>query len=179
MLEKPEFEILFRQHYQALCHFAFGLVADMDQAEDLVQQVFIGVWEKRAQMDPARSLKSYLYTSVRNRAINHIRNTRKFSSQILDSDIYGPGDPGLPATVTGDLIAMELTEKIGKVLAEMPQKSLEVFQLSRFEGMKYKEISEKLGVTVKTVEAHMSRALKILRDELKDYLLLFILYFLR
>ena len=178
ILEKSEFEALFREHYKALCHFAFGMTADMDQAEDLVQQAFVKMWEKRHRLDPERSLKSYLNTSVRNGAINLIRDNRKFRNSILDVDIYQDALAEMPETVSGNLMASDLAAKIRVVLKDLPEKSLEVFTLSRFEELKYKEIAERLGITVKTVEAHMTRALKILREELRDFLIVLILIFM-
>jgi len=123
-----------------------------------------------------RSIKSYLYTSVRNACINHIRDNKKFRSSVLDVEIYGNDLSTAFEDGLEQLETEELAEKIQDALKQLPAKSLEVFKMSRMENMKYKEIAEHLGVTVKTVEAHMSKALRILREELKDYLILWILF---
>lgn len=174
-LDKSGFEQLFREFYAPLCRYGVGIIGDSDQSEDIVQQAFVKMWNKREEMDLSRSLKSYLYTSVRNACINYIRDHKKFRSQVLDIDIYGTDT--VSSFMDGDEIlqADELTEKIRIALSKLPEKSREVFVMSRMEQMKYREIAEKLGVTVKTVEAHMSKALKILREELKDYLVIWLL----
>ena len=176
-LDGNTYEKLFSEHYASLCRYANAMLKDMDQSEDIVQQAFIKLWNKREQMDLSRSVKSYLYTSVRNLSINYIRDQKKFQSSVLDVEIYQSGQAMSLGLDPGNLMADELAEKIERALAGLPEKSLEVFKLSRFENLRYREIAEKLGVTVKTVEAHMSKALKLLREELKDYLLLFIFCF--
>lgn len=175
MLNKASFEDLFKQHYAALCRYAVGIIGDADQSEDVVQQSFVKMWNKRAEMDLSRSLKSYLYTSVRNSCINYLRDKKKFKSELLDIDIYASGMESGSTDALENMQAGELKEKIQKALAALPEKSREVFVMSRIEQMKYREIAEKLGVTQKTVEAHMSRALKILREELSDYLFLLLI----
>jgi RNA polymerase sigma-70 factor (ECF subfamily) len=171
-LDKSSFEELFRQHYAALCRYAVGIIGDSEQSEDIVQHSFVKMWNKRADMDLSRSLKSYLYTSVRNACINYIRDQKKFRSEFLDIEIYASDAVSAFTDGLERVQAGELQEKIQKALAALPDKSREVFVMSRIEQMKYREIAEKLGVKQKTVEAHMSRALKILREELSDYLFL-------
>jgi RNA polymerase sigma-70 factor (ECF subfamily) len=169
------YEKLFREHYEALCRFGLGMIGDPDQAEDIVQQAFIKLWNKRMEMDLSRSVKAYLYASVRNSCINHIRDNKKFRSRVLDIEIYG--DENAPVIADGfqTLVAGELSNKIEAAFEKLPEKSKAVFMMSRLDRMKYREIAEKLGITEKTVEAHMSKALKILRIELKDYLILWFL----
>jgi RNA polymerase sigma-70 factor (ECF subfamily) len=174
-LDKGGYEQLFREYYPALCRYATGIIGDPDDSEDIVQQVFVRLWNRRKEMDMNRAVSSYLYTSVRNTCINYIRDNRKFQSQELDIDIHL--SEALPDKSDGPvhLYAEELEERIRVALLKLPEKSLVVFQMSRLENKKYKQIAEKLGITVKTVEAHMSRALRILREELRDYLLFLIL----
>lgn len=178
-LDKSGYEQLFRQHYAALCRYGLSIIGDADQSEDIVQQVFVKLWNKRSEMDMSRSLKSYLFTSVRNACINYIRDTKKFQSEILDIEIYANDVASGFTDGATNLLAGELEQRIRSAMNKLPEKSLEVFQMSRTENLKYKEIAEKLGVTVKTVEAHMSKALKMLREELKDYLVFLILAMLK
>lgn len=169
--DERQLEELFKLHFQYLCNFAKQYVGDMNVAQDITQKVFIRLWEKRSELDPASSLKSYLFTSVKNRCLNHIRDNKKYQSKILDVDC---GDFDL-AIEEDPFAEEELSEKIAAALASLPPTCRKVFEMSRFQGMKYAEIAEELSVSQKTVEAHMSKALKILREALKQYLLILLL----
>ena len=165
-LDKAAFEYLFKEHFAHLCNFAHQYVQDVDSAKDITQKVFIQLWEKRDQIDPRKSIQSYLFTSVKNRCLNFIRDHKKYRSRVLDLDIadveitFEEEDSGLQT----------LQEKVAKALDELPEKCRQVFEMSRYQHMKYKDIAEELDISVKTVEAHMSRALKSLREQLKDYM---------
>lgn len=143
--------------------FAKKILVDEDDARDVVHQVFISIWEKRQEMDLSVSLKSYLFTSVHNRSLNVIRDRKKFSSAEVP-DVAGEWD------VSSAIETMELEDKIMEVVGTLPEKCREVFELSRFDGLKYSEIAEHLQISVKTVENQMSKALKILREKLAKYL---------
>lgn len=149
----------------------------MEASRDIVQNSFLNLWNNREGIDLSKSVKSYLYTSVRNLSINHIRNHKKFINKTLDLDIFDRHLVSSPNHPFGDLISNELSDRINAVLEKLPEKSRVIFQLNRYQGMKYREISEKLAISTKTVEAHMSKVLKLLREELKDYLLTFFLVF--
>lgn len=172
-MDKTHFEQLFRMHFERLCSFAKQYVADMDTAQDICQKVFIRLWEKREDMDTERSITSYLFTSVKNRCLNHIRDHKKYRSQLLDMEC---GDLEIGMAITEDHFALqELQERIEAALATLPPKCRQVFELSRYEQKKYKEIALELDISQKTVEAHMSKAIKMLRDDLGDYLTVLIL----
>ncbi|MCB0631833.1 MAG: RNA polymerase sigma-70 factor [Lewinella sp.] len=170
-LDKMQFESLFRSHFRYLCNFAQQYVTDADAAQDICQKVFIRLWERREQMDPKQSIKSYLFTAVKNRCLNHIRDHKKYRSQILDLEC---GDFDM-VTEEEQLDVEELQTKIEQALSTLPEKCRQVFEMSRYQGMKYREIAEELDISQKTVEAHMSKAMKALRIQLKDYQLLLIL----
>lgn len=166
--DQREFEQLFKSHFQHLCNFARQYVGDGEVAQDITQKVFIQLWEKRESLDPNLSIKSYLFTSVKNRCLNHIRDSKNYRSKVLDVDC---GD--IEVAVEEDFLAVEeLQSRIDYALASLPEKCRQVFELSRFEGKKYREISEELGIAQKTVEAHMSKAIKTLRTHLKQFLML-------
>lgn len=162
-LNHNSFEKLFRSLFPSLMTFAKKILVDEDDAREVVHQVFISVWEKRQEIDLSQSLKSYLFTSVHNRSLNVIRDRKKFSSAEVP-DVAGEWD------VSSVIESMELEDKIMEVLSALPEKCREVFELSRFDGLKYSEIAERLHISVKTVENQMSKALKILREKLAKYL---------
>jgi RNA polymerase sigma-70 factor (ECF subfamily) len=173
-LDKKLFEQLFRQYFGELCNFAKSYVFDDDTAKEITQKVFINLWQNKKTIDSGKSVKSYLFTSVRNRCLNHIRDNKKFRSSVLDVDIAG-----YETAYESDAISVaELETKISAALDKLPERCKQVFMLNRFEEMKYREVAEKLGISVKTVEVQMSKALKILREELKDYIYVLILLYL-
>ena len=165
-LDKSQFEVLFKTHFQHLCNFALQFVEDIDTAQGIVQKVFITLWEKRNTLDPNKSLKAYLFTSVRNRCLNHIRDQKKYRSTVLDLECA----EFEVVSEEDQFAADDLKEKIAAALAELPEKCRKVFEMSRFQNMKYKEIAEELEISQKTVEAHMSKAMKSLRNSLKDFM---------
>lgn len=171
VFDKRQFEQLFREFFAPLCHFSNSYVKDLDAAKGITQEVFVKVWEKRKDIDVNKSLKSYLFSSVKNRSLNYIRDHKKFASQILDVEIANFETP----FEQDELELSELQEKIDRTINELPVKLKKVFLLSRFEELKYREIAEKLEISQKTVEAQMSKALKILREKLKDYIIILIL----
>ena len=157
---------MFRQWYEPLCHYAARLAdGDVDEAEDMVQQVFVKIWEQRARLDIAWSLKAYLYKTVHNAALNRLRaaHTRskylEFNAAQLENE-----------QVTPDHAASELNERLQKALDLLPPQCRHVFELSRFEELKYREIAAQLGISIKTVETQMGKALRIMRLQLADYL---------
>ncbi|HMQ46740.1 MAG TPA: RNA polymerase sigma-70 factor [Saprospiraceae bacterium] len=164
-LDQPAFELLFKAHFAHLCHFAQQYIQDQEAAKDITQKVFIYLWENRANMDQERSLKSYLFTAVRNRCLNYLRDRQKYRSRLLDVELE---DVDIPVEAE-DFALEELQQKIAEALAALPEKCRLVFEKSRFEHKKYAEIAEELDISVKTVEAHMARALKGLKEQLKDY----------
>ena len=172
---KTEFEKLFREHFTALCYFARKYLGDLDSSKEIVHSVFIRLWENRSSFDWDKSAKSYLFTSVYNRSMNFIRDNKKFVSgessevreEVTDTSAF-----------SDTLEVAELEGRIKTALQRLPGKCREVFELNRFEGKKYAEIASLLDISVKTVETQMSKALKILRDELRDYLCVIVLFLL-
>lgn len=171
-----KFETLFKEHFTGLCYFAQKYLGDLDSSKEVVHAVFVKIWENRAEFDFEKSAKSYLFTSVYNRSMNVIRDNKKFTTS--DDD-----DSHARIMETGEFTdSMELAELEGKIkesIQKLPEKCREIFQLNRFEGKKYAEIAESLNISVKTVEAQMSKALKTLRVDLKDYLYALIVLLLK
>ncbi len=146
---------------------------DHDIAREIVQDVFAGLWEKRDSIRLDRSPAAYLGTSVKNRSLNYLRDHKKFDQEILDME-------GLDASHQyqheDHLVAKELKERIEKATAELPEKCREVFLKNRVEQKKYQEIADELGISLKTVEAQMSKALRIMRDKLSEFIPLIIIF---
>lgn len=168
MLDKADFEILFKSQYKALCFFAMKYVKDYEASREIVQDVFLRLWEKREKMDPSKSLKAYLGTAVRNRCINYLRDHKKFNHDLMDIEEYNPDMTAVPAD---KLVEADIRTRIGEAKAELPEKCREIFVLSREEHLKYQEIAVKLNISVKTVETQMSKALQHMRERLREYLL--------
>jgi RNA polymerase sigma-70 factor (ECF subfamily) len=163
-LDKTLFEQLFKENFNSLCLFARGFVHDKDIAGDIVQEVFINLWNKKETITSDKSVRAYLYTSVKNRCLNHIRDHAKFRSYFLDVEI----EEEKPVTQPDQFEKEEFQIKIDNAMNKLPEKCRQVFEMSRYEELKYGEIAEKLEISVKTVEAQITKALKILREELKD-----------
>jgi RNA polymerase sigma-70 factor, ECF subfamily len=166
------FEQLFRHYYNSLCNYANGILNNADEAEDIVQQVMITIWDKRNSLQITASLKSYIYRSVHNTALNRIRKQKMIAGyeaakqySVTAADIV----------TSNAVISNELNRLIGIAVNKLPEQCRMVFKLSRFESMKYAEIADHLGISVKTVENHMGKALRLLRIELKDFLIWLIL----
>lgn len=173
---KKKFETLFRDHFTGLCYFARKYTGDLDSAKEIVHNVFVRVWENRSEFDWDKPVKSYLFTSVYNRSMNFIRDNRKFLNH---DDAYSQNLVIDESPYSDHLETAELEEKIRKAMLKLPEKCREVFELSRFEGKKYTEIAAMLNISVKTVETQMSKALHILKTELREYLYIMLFVFLK
>jgi RNA polymerase sigma-70 factor (ECF subfamily) len=161
------FEMIFRSYYQPLCRYAYSFLEDKEEAEEVVQSAFITIWEKRKSLDIQTSLKSYLYRMVRNACLNVIKH-EKIKQQHVTHELTVADTSN--ESVTQKVYATELELKISEAMKTLPEQCRLVFQLSRFEELKYQEIADQLQISVKTVENHMGKALKLMREQLKEYL---------
>jgi len=161
------FETVFREYYAPLTLYASGMLKDRDQAEEIVQDFFYNFWKNREKTTIETSLKSYLFQSIRNKVLKHIRHEnvkQKYASHVLDQSM------GEQAHIPmSDYELKELENMVNKVLDRLPDHCSLIFKMSRFEGLKYREIAEKLSISVKTVEVNMSKALNEFRNELRAY----------
>ncbi len=161
-----EFERVFRNYYSSLCNFAYQFIRDMDSAEEIVQDLFYNYWKKRDKIQITTSLKAYLYQATKNKCLKHIEHNRvkdRYSKEM----VIQRNDMEFEASV--ELETAELNHIIESTLNQLPERCKQIFMLSRFEGLKYQEIAEKLSISIKTVEANMGKALKLFRDKLKLY----------
>lgn len=171
LAEEKSFEQFFRQYYRVLCLYATSLVESQDEAEEIVQHVFVHLWEKRRELEIEQSLKSYLYRAVYNRCMNAIkqRNVRvQYEQQPQEEGYYGHYKHEIN----------ELEKRLSEAIQLLPEQCRRVFQLSRFEHLKYAEIARVLGISVKAVEKHMGKALRILREQLSEFLPMWVFIFL-
>ena len=169
------YEQFFKENYSPLCRFAFTFLKDADDAEEIVQNSFVKLWKNKEQIEITTSLKSYLYTAVRNSCINELKHIDIKETYKQHNKI----ELNQSASLENEIEANELQEIINIAIKKMPEQRRKIFSMSRFEGLKYKEIAKKLGISPKTVENHMGMAIKFLKEELKDYLhIIFVFFFI-
>jgi RNA polymerase sigma-70 factor, ECF subfamily len=168
MGDEQAFELLFRKYYIRLCGFANKYFNEPEEAREVVQEVFTKIWEGREDIIPDQSLCSYIFKITSNISINRLRHKRIESKYVeIYKLVYADNREISPHE---SLLAKELNHNITTALNKIPPKCKRIFDLSRIEGLKYNEIAVILQISVKTVEAHMSKALNILRYELREYL---------
>lgn len=175
-----DFDNLFREYYKSLRAYAYRYVNDLFIAEDIVQDVFIQVWDKREQLHKINSIRAYLFTSVFNKAttyINHKKIEENYQKQKLETSGLDFYYQQMVNCVSESILTLELEQQIRDAINEMAPQCRKVFLMSREQGLKNREIAEQLGVTVKAIENHMKKALTMLRIKLKDYLVLWLLLF--
>lgn len=159
------FDTIFKQYYKPLCQFSYSLIKDQDTAENLVQEVFVKLWEKRENMTNIENLLSYLMGMVRNQSVDFLRKEK------TNSKIYNQLRPESSGNTTEEQISKnEFEEKLLKSILNLPERCRTAIEMSRFEGFSNKEIAQKMEISVKGVEALIGRSLKLLRSELQEFL---------
>ncbi|MFP4621724.1 MAG: RNA polymerase sigma-70 factor [Bacteroidales bacterium] len=161
------FEMLFRDYYEELCHYANRYLKDLDLAEEAVQDIFFSIWKNRESLQIKQSVKSYLYIATRNKCLKTIRS-QNMAAQYSDYVKNAPHEQ--VTTPVDELNAKELNLLIERTLNQLPERMGKVFRMNRFQGLKYTEIADQLSISVKTVEANMGKALKIFRKNLDEFL---------
>ncbi len=164
-----EFELIFKEFYPQLCLYALRFVKRKDLSEEIVQNLFCQIWENRTDLNIHTSLKAYLYRSTYHNALQILRKDgshNKYKEYVKHHNIENDSS-------TNKLEEKEINEIVQETLSSLPQRCGTIFKMSRFEGLKYQEIAEKLSISIKTVEANMGKALKAFRHSLKDYMCLF------
>ncbi|WP_071596005.1 RNA polymerase sigma factor [Butyricimonas synergistica] len=166
-------KMLFDNYYQMLCVFALRFLHSFEDAEDVVQDVFVDFWEKKKGTTFRGALKSYLFGAVQKAALYHERSAGHMVFEEIDSYAGLLADE-ISEEREEELIARK--EKLYKEIQLLPEKCREVFMAIVLEGLSYKETAEKLDISVNTVKTHYARALKQLRDNLDTIILLFLLH---
>lgn len=160
------FETAFKTHFKALHAYANTIVRDDMMAEEIVQNVFYKVWKNRETIEINQSLAAYLYRSVYHDSLNHLKHVKvKAAYQSYAAQHMSNTD-----NATEQMKLRALEQKLDEALKVLPEQCRTVFQLSRFEELRYLQIADKLGISVKTVENHMGKALRLLREQLVDFL---------
>lgn len=171
----PSYEEVYKQYFKALLCYAISLVNDEYLAEEMVQNVFLKIWEKKNQIDIQTSLKAYLYKAVYFECLNFLKH-QKVKQQYHAHASYVMKNEHAPSA-TDQIQHKTLENNFRKALDELPDQCSLVFKLSRFESLRYKDIAERLGISEKTVESHMGKALKLLRLKLAEFISLFLILF--
>ncbi len=168
------FDAIYHNYEKKLYAFAFGLLKDHDQSEELVQDVFVTLWQKKEQINPDLHFENYLFTICYN-SIRKFFRRKKIESKVKDYLLKN--SPECIPETSNELIYNELIDLLNHTVEKLPNKRKKVFKLSRQEGKGIKEIAEKLNISSRTVETHLSKALKFIKQEFENASLLSLLYF--
>lgn len=164
--DQTAFELLFHFYYPGLVMYSTQFTTDRMEAEEIVQDFFVRVWQKHHQVIPSDSLKNYLFSSVKNGSLNYLKHKKIEEKYIRQMEVLSEHhlvyDPDL-------YVVSELQEKIKSTIELLPEKCREIFILSRIRGKNNEEIATELNISKRTVETQISKALKIMRIELKEY----------
>lgn len=167
------FEILFRTYYSVLCKYAYSYVKVHEVAEDIVSDIFVKLWERPDNLNIEKSVKSYLFCSVRNRCLNFLTRTKQKMTETEPETLELINDLNnemLQSDPMEKLLFNELHEKIKEAVDTLPHECARIFVLSRENEMSYKEIAQKLNLSENTVKVQIYRALLKIKELLRDYL---------
>lgn len=169
--DEVAFEQVFKDHFKGLHAYAATILKDDFLAEEVVQQVFFRLWERAEGLSFTSSPAAYLYRAVHNESMNHLKHNQVRAKHRLHA--VRTSKPEQEPVNTAEL--RELEEQLREALLALPEQCRTIFQLSRFEELKYREIADKLGISVKTVENQVGKALKLLREKMVEVMICFIL----
>lgn len=164
--QERAFDYIFRKHYKGLCAQAMLYLKDLDTAQGLVQNCFIKFWEKRNEISDIQNISGYLSFMVRNQCIDYLRKEKVIAKAHTEHE---SGKTQSENSTENQIILHEFEEELVIALSNLPDRCRMAFEYSRFEELTYPEIAKKMNISVKAVEALLSRALKSLRKELKEY----------
>lgn len=165
--DREAFAALFREYHASLCAFAQGYVRSAEVAKDIVQEVFLGIWDRRSQFDPSGTVRAYLYKAVRNRTINYHEH-RQVQEKYAE-DVTRPPDDSPYTAPLSKLAYEELESRIQQAIKEMPRRRRQVFVLSRVHRLTYEEIADTLDISTNTVHTHIKRAMSTMRERFSSY----------
>ncbi len=172
---KKAFEYIFKTYFEQLCRYAQEILKDSDQAEDVVESLFVRIWEDRKKINVHTSIRSYLYRSTYNASLNVLRKKRsenKYRDFFLHhADFSKTHDYGSSSYPLSGIIENELEEKIDKVIDNLPPQCKKIFLMSRVEDLPHKEIAEKLDISINTVKSQIMNALKKIQVAMKEIII--------
>lgn len=180
--DEETYIFLFREYYVSLCSYARRYVGRKDIAEEIVSDTFFKIWENRTSININTSVKAYLFQAVCNNSLNYLRKLKhqtkseEYFTNISFENIAF--EEPLDEIGERSLVMEDFSQKIEEVVSQLPEQQQKAFRLKRLEGHKTKEVAEIMGLSVKTVEMHLSKAIFNLRQKLKDYLPSFLLFML-
>ncbi len=168
--DAQSFESLFKAYCQNLIYFARRYVFDKQTAENIVQDIFVRIWTNRQNLDSTKSIKTYLFTAVKNESLKYLRraDVENRNNQIEVDRIEDTEN------AYDRVEQKEIYEDLNEAVNSLPEKCAEIFRMSKFDKLKYSEIADVLNISVKTVETQMGRALEKLRKNLKHLIILFL-----
>jgi len=166
-----EFENVFRLYYPLLCHYALQILKEANLAEEIVQNLFCHIWENKQNLNIHTSLKAYLYKATYQNCLQYLRK----KAVRIEYGEYIKRNGSEQSTISVSIEEHEIQTIIKNTLSNLPLRCSKIFRMSRFDGLKYHEIADKLSISVKTVEANMGKALKAFRKNLKDYVTFIVL----
>lgn len=180
--DEETYIFLFREYYVSLCAYSRRYVGRKDIAEEIVSDTFFKIWENRAKINISTSIKAYLFQAVCNNSLNYLRKLKKETKleeffQKTSFENIAFSDP-FEEMEEQSLLMTDMNVKIEEMVNQLPVQQQKVFRLKRMEGRKTKEVAEIMGLSVKTVEMHLTKATLNLRQKLKDYLPAFLLFLL-
>ncbi len=180
--DEETYIFLFREYYVSLCSYSRRYVGRKDIAEEIVSDTFLKIWENRETIQIKTSVKAYLFHAVCNNSLSYLRKLKK--EEILDEYFLETSSENIGFTSVSEEIEEQsltlenINEKIEEAVSLLPEQQQKVFRLKRFEGKKNREVAEIMGLSIKTVEMHLSKATLNLRQKLQDYLPSFLLFLL-
>ncbi len=172
--DRIAFNTIFDKYYDSLCDFSYMMNGSKELAEEVVADVLANIWIKKNKIEIVHSLKAYLFRSTRNMTISYMRKRKLNTVHIEDSIHFQPVESSNPEE---KIIQEESLIYVENILNIIPEKSRRIFKMHRFDKLKYQEISNILDISNKTVEKHMSKAIKIMREYKATHLLLVLLSF--
>ena len=180
--DEETYIFLFREYYVSLCAYSRRYVGRKDVAEEIVSDTFMKIWENRERLEINTSIKAYLFNAVCNNSLNYLRklksknNIVEYFKETISENF---GFESIAEDIDEQSLIMEnMGQKIEEAVSRLPEQQQKVFRLRRFEGKKTKEVAEMMGLSVKTIEMHLSKATLHLRENLKEYLPSFLLFLL-
>lgn len=168
--DSKAFETLFRKYCQKLIDFSYLYLKDKSMAENVVQDIFLKIWKNKTNLNPTYSIKSYLYTSVKNESlkiIRHLQIVQAHEQNQSNNDLFEKSPEEI-------LTEKEQINIVRQAIYSLSEKSRIVFSMSKYEKLTYREIAEILNISIKTVETHMGRAFKHLKNKLSNILFFFV-----